>query len=158
MIPELLERYPEGSDITVMNTYYQYPLFKQGEGKICDDFLVLTYKDNTTGQKDYKIIEKPKYTYYKLKDQSDHVDYNRLFIERSKVEPVEVTFTDLEKDIAETTGNLDFYKTNLANRERAKNKRLHTHTDIFFSDANIVLSFLIHMKTILENSEKVSSI
>ena len=152
MIPELLERYPEGSDITVMNTYYQYPLFKQGEGKICDDFLVLTYKDNTTGQKDYRIIEKPKYTYYKLKDQSDHVDYNRLFIERSKVEPVEVTFTDLEKDIAEITGNLDFYKANLANRERAKNRRLHTHTDIFFSDANIEDHYRFKFSNTYENS------
>ena len=27
MIPELEELYPEGSDITIMNTYYNFPLY-----------------------------------------------------------------------------------------------------------------------------------
>ena len=40
MIPELLERYPEGSDITIMNAYYQYAIF-QDNSKICDDFIAL---------------------------------------------------------------------------------------------------------------------
>ena len=63
MIPELLDRYPEGSDLTIMNTYYNYPVYIDGK-KACDDFLCLVYKNNVTGNKDYKIIYKPNYTYY----------------------------------------------------------------------------------------------
>ena len=48
MIPELEAIHKEGSDLTIMNTFYQYPLFEDGK-KICDDFLALVYKDNNTG-------------------------------------------------------------------------------------------------------------
>ena len=81
MIPELLEQYPEGSDLTIMNTFYQFPIFEEGK-KICDDFIVLVYKDNKTKEKGYRIISKPEYTYYKVKDEKDRLDYSRLFIER----------------------------------------------------------------------------
>ena len=27
MIPQLEDRYPEGSNLTIMNTYYNYPMF-----------------------------------------------------------------------------------------------------------------------------------
>ena len=136
MIDEILKNYPENSDLTIMNTFYQYPIFDNGR-KICDDFLVLVYKNNETKKKEFKIINKPEYTYYKLKDKKDHVDYNRLFIERDKVDEISVPFTDLEKSIAKETGNIDFYKQNLANRAKSENRKLHTDPDIFFSDTNI---------------------
>lgn len=137
MIPELLKDYPEGSDLTIFNTFYQYPIFKESGGKLCDDFMVLVYKNNNTGKKEFKIIMKPDYTYYKLKNKNDSVDYSRLFIEREKVEPISVPFRDLEKSIAEQTDNIDFYKQNLVNRNKSENRKLHTNPDIFFSDANI---------------------
>lgn len=136
MIPELLDVYPEGSDLTIFNTFYQFPIFEDGN-KICDDFIVLVYKNNETKNKEFKIIMKPNYTYYRLKNKSDSVDYNRLFIERDKVEPVTVPFRELEKSIAEQTNNMDFYKQNIVNRNKSENKKLHTDPDIFFSDANI---------------------
>lgn len=135
MIPELLDRYPEGSDITIMNTFYQYPVFDEGK-KVCDDFIALVYKDNATGQKDFKVISKPTYTYY-LAKEGVQLDYNRLFIERDKVEPVTVPFTILEKSIAESTDNVEFYKNNLATRNKQENKKLHTDPHIFNSDSNI---------------------
>ena len=67
MLPEIEARYPEGSDITIMNTYYQYPLYNEGK-KINDDFIAIVYKNNETKKKEYKIIMKPNYSYYKLKD------------------------------------------------------------------------------------------
>ena len=136
MIPELEQYYPVGSDLTIMNTYYNYPTFKDGK-KIADDFIVLVYKDNKSGEKNYKIIEKPTYTYYLLKDKKDHVDYNRLFIEKDRVEEVRVPFVDLEKSIAQNTGNEEFYKYNLYNGAKKENKKLHTDPDVFFSDSNI---------------------
>lgn len=137
MIPELESIYPEGSDLTIMNTYYNFPVYQEGKGKLCDDFICLVYKNNETGKKEHKIIMKPDYTYYKLKDPKDHVDYSRLFIERDKVEPVTVPFGELEKSIALQTDNEDFYKTNIRNRDKANNRKLHTEPDIFFSDTNI---------------------
>jgi DNA polymerase elongation subunit (family B) len=135
MIPELLKEYPEGSNLTIMNTFYQYPVFENNK-KICDDFIILVYKDNDTGEKKKEIIMKPEYTYYKAK-KGINLDYNRLFIERDKVEPVTVPFRDLEKSIAENTGNEDFYKQNLVNKNRSENKKLHTDPNIFFSDTSI---------------------
>lgn len=137
MISQLEDIYPEGSNLTIMNTYYNYPMFQDGKKKM-DDFIALVYKDNNTGKKGYKIIERPEYTYYKLKNKEDEVNYNRLFIEREKVVPVTVPFTDLERSIAEQTNNMDFYKSNLYDKSRRfNNQKLHTHTNIFFSDVNI---------------------
>lgn len=155
MIPELLNQYPEGSDITIMNTYYQYPLFEDGK-KVCDDMMFLIYKDNQSGNKGYRIIKEPTYTYYKAKPGLK-LNYNRLFIERDKVEPVEVKFRDLEKSIAEQTGNIDFYKGNLANRNRSENRKLHTIPSIFFSDTNIEDHYRFKFaQTYTNNIEKIN--
>ena len=135
LLKELEVEYPEGSDLTIYNTYYNYPVYQEGK-KICDDFIILVYKDNENNQKKYKIIKKPDYTYYIAKNRGE-VDYSRLFIERDKVIEKTVPFTDLEKSIAEVTGNMDFYKTNITNRNKSENRKLHTDPDIFFSDANI---------------------
>lgn len=134
MLPELENMYPEGSDLTIMNTYYQYPVY--GEKKI-DDFLALVFKDNKTGKKRFKIIDRPNYTFYKMKNPNEVPNYNQLFIDRDKVEPVTVEFTKLEKNIAELTGNEEAYKMNIANRNRSANQALHTDPSIFFSDVNI---------------------
>lgn len=129
MIPELLARYPEGSDITIMNTYHQY-----GIKDLCDEFLVVVYKDNKTRKKDKVIIKDPEYTYYVAKPNVN-LDYNRLFIERDKVDEVTVPFKQLEKSIAEHSGNEEFYKANM--RDRSERRKLHTARNIFFSDSNI---------------------
>ena len=43
----------------------------------------------------------------------------------------------MEKSIAQQTGNLDFYKQNLINRNKSENRKLHTDPNIFFSDTDI---------------------
>ena len=136
MLPELEKQYPEGSDLTIMNTFYQYPKFEDGK-KVEDDYIALVYKDNVTGKKKYKIIKKPEYTFYILKNEADRVNYNRMFIERDKVTPVTVPYLEVEKEIAKLTGNEEFYATNIKNRNKALNNQLHTNPDIFYSDANI---------------------
>ena len=136
MIPQLEDIYPEGSDITIMNTYYQYPVFNDGK-KVCDDFIDIVFKDNRDDSKHHKIITNPDYIYYLLNENEPVPDYNKLFIERSKVHPVHTPFRDLEKSIAENTGHEDFYKENVRNRDRANNKKLHTDTRVFFSDTDI---------------------
>ena len=136
LLPELENQYPEGSDLTIMNSYYQYPSYDDGK-KVSDDYMFLTYKDNNTGKKGYKIIPRPNYTYYKIKENEKIPNYNMLFIPREKVEAHTVEYGNLLKDIAEQTGNMDYYKMNLANRNKQANNELHTLPEIFFSDVNI---------------------
>lgn len=136
MLKELEEKYPEGSDLTLFNTFYQYPIYQDGK-KVSDDFLVLVYKDNNTGKKQHEIIMKPSYTYYLMNDDQEVPNYNKLFIERDKVHPVEARFTDIEKSIAENTGNIDFWKQNIYGGNKSENKKLHTLPQVFFSDVDI---------------------
>ena len=63
----MLEQYKDGSDITIMNCYYQYGLKNEQTGKREDDYLVVVYKDNATGQKKHEIIPQPDYTFFTLK-------------------------------------------------------------------------------------------
>lgn len=102
MLEKLFKKVPIGSDITIMNTMYQYRQPDE-EGKWQPDYIALVYKDNETGNKDHIIIKNPNYRYYKLKD-GYRADYNRLFVEEEKTIPIEVPYKDLLKSIAE---NLD---------------------------------------------------
>ena len=138
MLYAMEKEYPKGSDLTIMNTYYQYPKFDPDtHKKISDDFIVLVYKDNVTNKTKHKIIYHPDYTYYKLNDDEVPTTYPRLYIEKEKVHPISVPFVDREYSIAKETGNLEFYKANLMNRDKQKNEQLHMIPTIFFSDANI---------------------
>ena len=60
MLKKLLQKYPEGSDITVMNMMYQYSR-KREDGSRDPDFLIIVIKDNKTGNKDHIVIKNPKY-------------------------------------------------------------------------------------------------
>ena len=136
MLPELENRFPEGEDLTIMNTYYSYPQFEDNR-KICDDYLFMVYKDNSTGKKGYKVISKPDYTFYRIKDDEQVPNYNQLFISRDKVVPVTVPYSKLEESIAILENKEEIYKQNLRNRNRMANRAFHTEPDIFFSDVNI---------------------
>lgn len=137
MIPELIDRYPEGSDLTIMNTFYSYKIFEDGK-KISDDFIILIYKNNTTGKKEYKIIYNPTYSFYLVKNPEYQVDYNRLFIERDKVERIDTPFNELEKTLCEVTGNGEFYKKNIYDRATRKSiKLIHENPNVFMSDMQI---------------------
>ena len=136
MLDFLEQKYPEGSDITIMNAKYQRAVYNDGK-KISDDMIIIVYKDNNTGKKDFVIQKKPDYIYYHIKDPNNIPDYNKLFIERDKVEQIVVPFKKLESSIAELTGNKEFYEANVLNKNFAENKKLHTDPSIFFSDTSI---------------------
>lgn len=152
MIKELEAIYPIDSNLTIFNTYYSYALRDPDTGsKICDDFIVLTWKNLDTGNKEYIIIYKPTYIYYRLKDQYPIPNYNMMFIEKEKVDEIEIPFSKLEEDIAIFTGNEEFYKTNLANKNRSENKKLHACTNVFNSDGNIEDSYRFRFAQLYKN-------
>ena len=132
----MVKGYNPGSDITILDTLYRYPKKKEDESGYEDDFISILYKDNSTGKKDHCIIYKPEYEYFELKPNI-MVTHNLFFIEKEKVVPRMVRFTDLLKDIAERSDNMDFFINNIRAGNRRANEQLHTLYNIFNSDMNI---------------------
>jgi len=132
----LLKNYIEGSDLTLLNTYYLYPQKNEETGKWSKDSITLIYKDNVTGQKHHETIHEPDYEFYMAKPE-EMIDHNMLFIEKEKVQKISSPYSKLEKTIAEVTDNLPFYYDNIKNGNRRANQRLHDDTRIFGSDSNI---------------------
>lgn len=131
----LVPGYPEGSDITLMNTIYNYPQ-KIDEKTWAPDNITLIYKDNITGEKGHVTIEKPDHEFYKVHDDKV-LDYQPFFIEEKYCDKISVPHNSLEKEIADLTNNEEFYKTNIRNGCRYENMKLHTDPSIMNSDTNI---------------------
>lgn len=127
--------YEPGSNITLLNNYYIKP-YKDENGKWTKGVMTLIYKDLDTGRKYKEEIENPDYEYYILKDEYS-VSNNEHFMQEDKLEKITVPYVDLEKDIAQRTGNLEFFYDNLKNKNRQANKMLHTNARIFNSDMDI---------------------
>lgn len=131
-----LKGYPDGSNITIMNCFYQYPK-KKDDGHWSKDNLLIIFKDNDNGKKYFKYIEEPEYTYYLLKPQYQ-VNYNMAFIERDKVDPITCKYNSITKSIAEVTGNLDLYKDNIKTGNYKMNQLFFAHRRVFAADMNIL--------------------
>lgn len=132
----MIPGYIQGSDLTILNTLYHYPRKNLSTGKWDRGALTLVAKDNVTGQKVMTEIEDPTYIYYMAKEGITK-GYNELFIKKSDAVEIEVPLIELEKDIAERTGNLQYYFDNVKNGDKRKNKILHEHVDVFNSDMHI---------------------
>lgn len=131
---ELIKGRKPGDNITLLNT-----ISRRGtnpENNKYAEFLTLVYKDCDTGQKYMQEIINPIYEYYVAHDDS-RTSYNRLFIEKDKVDKVTVPHMNIEKDIAERVGLKDFYYDNIRNGNKMENRKLHLHPDVFNSDMNI---------------------
>lgn len=132
----MLLAYPEGADLTLLQTMYQYPRKNPETGKYSKPVLTLVYKNNMTGDKEMEEIVDPDYEFYIANDDIE-LGYNHLFIDKDKVHKITCKYSDLEKKIADVTDNLDFYYQNIKSANRGANKALHTNARIFMSDTNI---------------------
>ena len=132
----MIKGYNPGSNITILDTLYRYPMKKEDDSGYEDDFISILYRDNITGKKDHYIIYKPDYEYFELKPNIS-LDHNLFFIEKDKVVPRMVRFTDLLKDIAERSDNMEFFMGNIRAGNRRANEALHTLYHVFNSDMNI---------------------
>lgn len=133
----LIKRYPEGSNITIMNTSYHKPVKDELSGKWSKEFINIVYKDNNTGEKHNELIYNPDYIYYKLNDGELVPDYNMFYINKDMVHPVSCKYTQLLHSIAVEIDKEDFYFQNKQSGNYRANKLLHTSTQIFGSDMNI---------------------
>lgn len=139
----LIPDYPEGSDLTLLNTaykprrYIKDEAFPDRKASVEKDYLIILFKDNVKGVKRAHIIYEPLYTFYKLKDEYQEPPHNLFFIEKEKVDTYTCKYADILKAIAEVTDNAQFFMDNVNSGQASKNQKLHTCTNIFMSDMNI---------------------
>lgn len=131
----LIKGYPEGSDITIVNTAYHFPK-RQENGSYSKDNIMLVFRDNTTGKKDHVFIEKPEYEFY-MANEDVMINHHLQTIEEDKVHKVVAPYCELEKTIAELTGNEEFFYNNIRLGNRSANKELHYLKNVFASRFNI---------------------
>lgn len=139
----LIEGYPEGSDISIINIFYvksEKQEVYDGNGYARDvwtkDYLVIVYRDNITQQKKHQIIIEPEITYY-ISNEDDVKPYPRYFVSKDNVHPVKTKYKDLEKSIFTELGMLDEYKMLKANSDYKSIKNIHKDPRVFMSDINI---------------------
>lgn len=131
----MLLDYEKGSDLTLLNTIY-IPQHRKENGKWNKPVITLIYKDNKTGLKHYKDIKDPDYQYYMIKDPYVE-DYPKLIEKIENTEMITVPYRELKKDIAERTGNLNFYYANKETGNSRENNRLFTHPAVMAADTQI---------------------
>lgn len=149
----LIDSYPEGSDLTIINDYY----IKPGKEIVYDsngyereqwtkDYMVIVYRDNVKGTKGHFIIKEPDYHYYIAKpdkkwphlfNESDNTPYPQYFAEKKDLIPQTTKYRNLEKDIFEKMGLKSDYDILRANGDRDGIKQIHKDPRIFMSDCNI---------------------
>ena len=108
----LIPGYPEGSDITVLNTSY-VPRKKvedeEGNTKYEKDYIFISFRDNKKEKKKTYIIYEPLYTFYKLNDDIIPTDYVLFFIPKEYVTPYTCKYSNILQAIAEVTKYLIIY-------------------------------------------------
>ena len=149
----LVEGYPEGSDLTIINSYYIKPtkeIVFDNQGyereQWTKDYIVLVYKDNKNGTKGHQIIREPDYNYYIAKpdkkwvhlfNESDNTPYPQYFADKKDLIPMKVKYRNLEKDIFEKLGLSSDYSILKANGDFASIKSIHKDPRVFMSDGSI---------------------
>lgn len=146
----LIRGYEKDSDITILNTVYQYPKWNPEKECYDEDVMIILYKDNITGEKHIEEIYTPEYTFYMANDDV-YLDHHLFFIEEEKVTPIKVPFKDVLKTIAQMSGNEEFFYNNIKNKDRRANEQLHTLPNVFGSDIHIEDAYRLYFDREYQN-------
>ena len=130
-----IKGYPEGSDITLLNTMY-HKAKKLEDGTYSDDSIDIIFKDMRTGEKKCATIYNPSYRFYMTKPNVP-VSYNKLLISKNDVNPVDCEYSKVKKTIAKLTNNLEFFYDNNRNGNYRENDKLFTIPSVFNADMHV---------------------
>lgn len=72
--------------------------------KVCDDALFMVIRDNDTGEKEIKIIERPTIEYFVVKDKDNVPPYSQICIPKNLVEPRVVEYSKRELEMCKELG------------------------------------------------------
>lgn len=145
---QLIPKYPNGYDLVIIDSIYRYGTKDPKTNKYVSDFMTLLYKDNNTGNKELTFIEKPKYSYYVLKDNIPTPTYREFFTKMENVDQVTCTYKDLTKSIAEKVGELKLYETmnNTENYSDKREARDHFQQNLRIYEADIPITDFYRMR------------
>lgn len=127
----------EGGNYTLINTLYDRPR-KREDGKYDDGLLTLLYKDNQTGKLLKYEIEDPLIEAYRLKPEYG-LDKPELYIEKEKVEKVDLSYAHRARDIAKMLGPdaTKYYYDCIKSGNRSQVEKFIKYKDFFSSDVDI---------------------
>lgn len=146
----MIPGYQKGSDITLLDLIYHRPQ-KLENGKYTNDVMTIIFRDNQLKQKKYVDIENPTFEFEMLNDNEKVSDYPEMFIPKKKVHIVSVPYKELDKRIAELTGNEQFFYDNLKSGNYYANRMLHSNLKLFSSDENIEDNFRRRFAALYKN-------
>lgn len=147
---QLIQSYPKGSDLVILDATYHFPNKQQVEGYngvktvYTPDTMTIVYKDNTTGKKGIEVIENPKYVFYMLKNNIPTPNYDMFFTDMKNLDEITCRYRDVNKAIAEkldqyegTTKYTDLYKRNVRDGNYKANMDFQKSRRVFGSDIPI---------------------
>lgn len=147
---QLIQSYPKGSDLVILDATYHFPNKQQVEGYngvktvYTPDTMTIVYKDNTTGKKGIEVIENPKYVFYMLKNNISTPNYDMFFTDMKNLDEITCRYRDINKAIAEkldqyegTTKYTDLYKKNVRDGNYKANMDFQKSRRVFGSDIPI---------------------
>lgn len=147
---QLIQSYPKGSDLVILDATYHFPNKQQVEGYngvktvYTPDTMTIVYKDNTTGKKGIEVIENPKYVFYMLKNNIPTPSYDMFFTDMKNLDEITCRYRDINKAIAEkldqyegTTKYTDLYKRNVRDGNYKSNMDFQKSRRVFGSDIPI---------------------
>lgn len=133
-------------------------------GKVDDkysDFITIVYKNIETGEKKLKVIESPEMEIYFTKNEFRDYDYNKSFIELSKVDKHTYPYRNVLWEIAKNGGDkyTSFLKQCKETGNWSDRRKVHGYPYVFGSDIPIDtfyrVQWLMEYKT--ENQGKLNN-
>lgn len=113
-----------------MNTYYQRP--RQGNL----DYMVLIYKDLDENKKYFKVINKPKFHFYVVKEDVE-IPHHLSFIEMDKVDRITCFYNETTRTIAKMANMEKQFFDCIRNGQFKLTKKFHKFNWVFQSDVDI---------------------
>lgn len=115
--------------------------YRSNDGKSLYERLLMVYRDEN-GTKRRRCINRPKSTYYILKDKNDpEVAHSPAYVSMDKVNKIEIESDKLFKDIAERTNTIGYYDKVRAERDKDQYsyamKNLFRLPEIYNADLDI---------------------
>lgn len=134
----MIKGYPDGSDITVLDTVYTKPRKDPNTGKWDKSKMDIVFKDNITGLKHHQVITDPMFEFYMVNDDV-YLEPNVFpkYMPKELLHPVRCKYPDLKKTIASLTGKTDWYYDNMRNGNSNLNNLLHLDNRLYRSDMHI---------------------
>lgn len=123
---------PKNSNFILFNTIYHKKISEDHE-----DAITLIFKNMSTGEKIVKDIINPQIEVYVANSDVELGTYNHIDIDLKDTHIEDVSFRNVERDLAKLIGNEEFYWNCIRERRFDDIKQIQEYNRFFSSDRNI---------------------